>query len=213
MLQVWSLFAGWEGTAMVLALAYLFLAVKENILCWYAAFISSFIYAVVFWDVNLLMESALSVYYVVMAVYGWWQWRGGISGQSPSVYSEEPRRESPIIVWSKIKHVKALMAIVVVSLISGYLLSENTNAVWPYLDSFTTWASVFTTWLLTKKVLENWLYWIVIDFVSIFLYADRELYATVLLFSVYTVMAVFGYRQWRKNFQQSTVNDASLQAG
>jgi nicotinamide mononucleotide transporter len=71
----------WEAVAVVLAIAYLLLAVKENILCWLFAFMSTAIYTVLFWDVSLLMESALNGYYMAMAVYGWYQWtRGGRNG-------------------------------------------------------------------------------------------------------------------------------------
>jgi len=99
--------------------------------------------------------------------------------------------------------------VVLISLISGYLLNRHTEAAWPYLDSFTTWASVVTTYMVTKKVLENWLYWIVIDSLSIFLYLDRGLHLTALLFVGYTVIAIFGFYQWRQSHQQAKVTLAS----
>ena len=75
----------------------------------------------------------------------------------------------------------------------------------PYIDSFTTWGSVITTFMVARKIVENWMYWIVIDAVSIFLYIDRELYQTVGLYSIYLVLAVIGYLAWRKAyFQQRT---------
>ena len=71
----------WESVAVALAIAYLLLAMRENILCWYCALASAAIYTVLFWDASLPMQSLLSVYYVGMAIYGWWQWRRG--GESP----------------------------------------------------------------------------------------------------------------------------------
>ena len=151
----------WEAVAVVFAIAYLLLAVRENILCWLFAFMSTAIYTVLFWDVSLLMESALNVYYMAMAVYGWYQWtHGGHNG------NDEPHQLG-VQSMSGRQHVLVITATAILVLISGYLLSEHSSAVWPYVDSFTTWASVITTYLVTQKYLQNWLYWIVIDAVSI----------------------------------------------
>ena len=182
-----------EVTAVVFAMAYLLLAVRENVLCWLFAFLSTAIYTVLFWDVSLLMESALNVYYMAMAVFGWYQWtRGGHNGGS------EPHALA-VQTMSGRQHDLVIAAIAVLTFVSGFLLSEHSSAVWPYIDSFTTWASVITTYLVTRKYLQNWLYWIVIDTVSIPLYIDRGMGLTAVLFAAYVVIAVFGYRGWRKH--------------
>ncbi len=185
----------WEAVAVIFAIAYLLLAVRENILCWLFALLSTAIYTILFWDVSLLMESALNVYYMAMAVYGWQQWtRGGSNG------GDEPHALG-IQSLSIRQHVLVIAAIAILSLVSGYLLGEHSSAAWPYVDSFTTWASVITTYLVTRKYLENWLYWIVIDTVSIPLYIDRGLNLTALLFVAYVVIAVVGYFKWRDHFR------------
>lgn len=186
-----------EVTAVVFAMAYLLLAVRENVLCWLFAFLSTAIYTVLFWDVSLLMESALNVYYMAMAVFGWYQWtRGGSNGDdlphALTIRSMSGRQQALVI-----------SAIVILSLVSGYLLSEYSTAAWPYVDSFTTWASVITTYLVTRKYLQNWLYWIVIDAVSVPLYIDRGLSLTALLFVAYIVIAIFGYFKWRQHFHNT----------
>jgi nicotinamide mononucleotide transporter len=187
----------WEAVAVIFAIAYLFLAVRENILCWIFAFFSTAIYTVLFWDVSLLMESALNVYYMAMAVYGWYQWtRGGHNGNNES-------HTLSVQSMSGQQHVLVITATVILVVISGYLLSEHSSAAWPYVDSFTTWASVITTYLVTRKYLQNWLYWIVIDMVSIPLYIDRGLNLTALLFIVYTVVAVIGYFSWRSHLHNN----------
>ena len=192
----------WEMAAVILAVFYLLLAVKENILCWLFALMSTAIYTVLFWDVSLLMESALNVYYMAMAVFGWYQWtRGGHNGGG------QPHALA-VQSMSARQHVLVIVAIVVLSSVSGYLLGEHSSAAWPYVDSFTTWASVITTYLVTRKYLQNWLYWIVIDAVSVPLYIDRGLGLTALLFAVYIVIAVFGYLKWRNHFQ----NDGQARA-
>lgn len=187
--------SAWEMLAVILAIGYLLLATRESLWCWYCALASTAIYTAIFWNVSLLMESALNVYYMVMAVYGWWQWRqGGQQHEGVQVHR-----------WSPTQHAITFVIIVVLTLVSGFLLERNTGAAWPYLDSFTTWASVITTWMVAQKVLENWLYWIVIDSVSIGLYADRGLYLTALLFVAYVIIAIYGYSAWRRHEQQLPV--------
>tara|TARA_R110002073_G_scaffold83269_8_gene198681 strand:+ start:542 stop:1147 length:606 start_codon:yes stop_codon:yes gene_type:complete len=184
----------WEIAAVVLGIAYLVLAMRENILCWYAAFISTGIFLVIFWDVNLYMESALQIYYLGMAIYGWFQWQKGHTDDG----------SLPISSWMLVRHLQVIAAIVVVSGTSGYLLSTYTDASFPYLDSFTTWGAIVTTYMVAKKVLENWIYWFVIDGLSIYLYIDRELYFTATLFAAYLVIVVFGYLTWSRRFSKQS---------
>ena len=176
-----------EAVAVALGIAYLLLAVREHIACWYAAFVSTALSVYVFWGVSLLMESLLNVYYMGMAVYGWMQWRGGVHKGAELAVSRWPWRA----------HVAAIVGVLCLTAISGYLLLDRTSASWPFVDSFTTWASVVTTFMVARKILENWLYWIVIDAISIALYLDRGLYLYAGLFAVYLVIAVNGYRSWR----------------
>ena len=183
--------SGWEVAAVIFAIAYLLLAVKEKVLCWLFAFISTAIYTVLGWVVSLLMDSALNVYYMAMAVYGWYQWTHGGTDN----YAQQ--NALAVRSMSGQQHIIVITAIAVLSLVSGYLLARHSSAAWPYIDSFTTWASVITTYLVTRKYLQNWLYWIVIDVVSIPLYIDRGLNLTALLFVTYTVVAFIGYFSWR----------------
>ncbi|GMG86344.1 nicotinamide riboside transporter PnuC [Biformimicrobium ophioploci] len=182
----------WEVAAVILALAYLVLAMQEKISCWYAAFGSTLIYTFLFWDVSLLMESALQVFYLVMAVYGWWQWQ----------HRNENGETLEINVWPLRTHLLVLAGVGILTLGFGYLLQSTTDAALPYLDSFTTWGAVVTTYMVTRKVLENWIYWLVIDAVSIYLYLDRELYLTALLFVFYVVLVVFGFIRWHASYRQ-----------
>ena len=177
-----------ETVAVVLSIAYLVLAMRENSLCWCCAFFSTAIYVVIFGDVSLYMESALNIYYMAMAVYGWYQWRrGGVSGSGRAVCR-----------WDFEQHAIAILLILAGTLLSGYLLDTNTDAKLPYLDSFTTWASVMTTFMVARKVLENWLYWMVINSVSIFMFIDRELYQTAAMLGLYLGLSIIGYFAWRK---------------
>ncbi len=184
-----------ELIAVVFAIAYLVLAVRENILCWLAAGISTSIFLIIFWDVKLYMESGLQIYYLAMAGYGWHQWRR-VNDESSGLQ---------VSTWNVQQHVSAITVIALLSFFSGYLLRAGTDAQLPYLDSFTTWASVVTTFMVARKVLENWIYWLVIDSVSIFLYIDRELYFTSILFAVYIVIIFFGWYSWYRSYQQQGI--------
>lgn len=179
-----------ETLAVVLGIGYLLLAMRESSLCWYCAFFSTALYVWIFGDVSLYMESALNVYYMAMAIYGWLQWqRGGADKSGVN-----------IIRWTARQHILGVAIILAASVTSGYLLSSNTAAKLPYLDSFTTWGSVFTTIMVAQKVLENWLYWIVINSVSIYLYIDRGLDQTAAMFFLYLVLATIGFLTWKKAY-------------
>tara|TARA_Y100001970_G_scaffold182396_1_gene221915 strand:- start:213 stop:776 length:564 start_codon:yes stop_codon:yes gene_type:complete len=182
------MFIDLEIFAVIFAFLYLFLAMKQHIACWYAAFISTFLYILIYWDVSLYMESVLNVYYLVMAMYGWSNWN-----------RKSKTNKNYVISWSYLNHLIVVVLILILTIISGFYLSK-TDAVYPYLDSFTTWASVTTTFMVAQKVLSNWIFWIIINSVAIFLNLDRELYFTVYLLLIYQLMSVFGYYQWRKSF-------------
>lgn len=181
-----------EAIAVLLGIAYLILAMRENILCWYAAFASTAIFLWVFWDVSLYMESALQVFYLVMAVYGWYQWRGGNKSDETLAIS----------TWSLTTHIIVIASIVALSLLTGWLLQTYTDARLPFMDSLTTWGAIITTYMVAKKVLENWIYWFFIDGLSIYLYLDRELFFTAVLFAAYVVIVIFGYFAWQRSLRQ-----------
>lgn len=191
-----------ETAAVLLGVIYLLLAMRENILCWYAAFISTALSIYIFWDVDLLMESALQIYYLVMAVYGWYQWKYGAGSE----------QQLEISCWRLRTHLAVLALVLGCSALSGYLLTSHSQAAWPYLDSFTTWGSIVTTYMVARKILENWIYWLVIDSLSIFLYLDRGLYLYALLFMVYIVIVICGLLTWTRHYQiqgQNTLNNAT----
>ncbi len=180
-----------EFVSVAFGLAYVVLAARENVWCWPAAVVNTATAIVLFWDATLLMESALNVFYLVIAFYGWWQWQYGGDNKSVLAVSRWPIRN----------HIAAIVAVAVLTAASGRWLEASSSASFPYLDSFTTWSAVLCTWMVTRKVLENWLYWIVIDTVSIYLYIDRELYLYAILFALFTVIAVYGFYQWRANYR------------
>ena len=188
--QAWTAL---EAIAVVLAVLYLLLAIRQNIWCWLCAGASTAIYVYLFLNARLYMESALNVFYFAMAVYGWRVWSRGRADD----------HELPVTVWPAVAHGYAIAAIIAASLISGYLLSCYTDAAFPYIDSATTWGAIWATFLVARKVLENWWYWLVIDIASIFIYWSRDLQLTSVLFAVYVLMIPFGLVSWARSRREA----------
>ena len=177
-----------EITAVIFAILYLLLAVKQNILCWPAGIISSVLYFFIMQTAGLYMEAYLQIFYVGMGIYGWLQWRSGeITNSSFTVHT-----------WSKYQHLSAISIIIALSLLSGYLLARYTDAALPFIDALVTWGAVVATYMVAKKLLENWIYWFVIDTTSIYLFISRDLLLTALLFMIYIIIIYFGYQSWSK---------------
>ena len=180
---------GWiEILAAVLAVVYLLLAIRQSIGCWAAAFVSSCLYVWVLFGARLYMESVLNGFYAAMAAYGYWQWKGGAGGAVLHVHR-----------WTWERNALGLAGVMGLAAVSGYFLRRFTPAAWPFMDSAVTWASVFATFLVARKVYENWHWWLVIDSVCLCLYFTRRLYLTTLLFALYLVMIVIGMREWRRS--------------
>ncbi len=177
-----------EITAFIFAILYLILSVKQNILCWTAGILSFVLYFFIMQKAGLYMEAYLQVFYVVMGIYGWSQWSAS-NASNPSFI---------VNTWSKYQHMMTISIILVLSLLSGFLLERYTDAALPFLDALVSWGAVFATYMVAKKLLENWIYWFVIDATSIFLFIERGLWLSAVLFATYLVIIFFGYQSWNK---------------
>jgi len=184
-----------EILAVILAVLYLLLAIRQNILCWLCAAISTSIYVFLFIEAKLYMESLLNVFYFLMAIYGWYSWSG----------KKEYVTGLNISVWSFKAHFFASMVIILLSIFSGYFLSIYSDAIYPYLDSMTTYFSIWATYLVARKVLENWWYWLVIDLFSMAIYWSRDLEVTALLFAIYIVLIPFGMLAWKRSYNSQMI--------
>jgi nicotinamide mononucleotide transporter len=178
----------WEAVAVVLGLLYLVLAVKRSLWCWLCAFVSTAIYLVLFVNTALYMHVLLQVFYLAMAVYGYLDWRTGRSDAGEVV----------IRSWTVRQHTIAIVVMTAATLVNGWLLSKTAD-VSPYLDSFVTWGSVVTTWMVARRVIENWLYWLIVDAIAAYLYFTQGLVLTTLLFVIYLGIVVHGYFAWRRD--------------
>jgi nicotinamide mononucleotide transporter len=183
-----------EAVAVAFGVAYLILAIRQNILCWPAALVSSLLSVVLMFEARLYSESGLQVFYAVMAIYGWWQWRHGAAGP------DRATAELPIGTWPLRVHALAIGGTLAVSAVLGAALSR-TPAAFPYLDSFVTVASLVTTYMVANKILENWIYWLVIDGLSLYLYIARGLPLYAALFALYLVLIVVGFYRWQRDWR------------
>ena len=193
-----SIITTWHGItpvefwAVITSIAYAWLASRNNIWCWLFGIASPILtmYALYFYF-NLYAEVILQFYYIGMAIYGFYTWKfGGIK-----------HSEKPIEVWPVKKHILIIITGLLLSVILGYVLKNYTDAASTYVDSFTTVFAVFATYMTARRLLENWIYWIVIDTVSIFLYAGRGGHFFALLFVAYTIIAIYGFYNWRKLYR------------
>ena len=179
-----------EIIAVISAILYLLLAAKEDVKCWYAVIISSSLYFYIMYNAGLIMEAYLQIFYIVMALYGWFKWTKSIQINS----------KNRIRTWSNMKHFITISSVIILAIITGLILNKYSNAALPFLDAFTSWGAIITTYMVAQKILENWIYWFAIDSISIYIFLSRELYLTALLFFIYLIIICFGYASWRKKY-------------
>tara|TARA_X000001036_G_C20542000_1_gene750738 strand:+ start:289 stop:882 length:594 start_codon:yes stop_codon:yes gene_type:complete len=173
-----------ESIAVLFSITYVILAAKQNIWCWAFAAISVILYIYICFTTQLFAETFLQFFYLYMAAYGYYNWN-----KSGEINASQ---------WSASRHLFLILCGSVLAFLTGFYFATYTQAKMPIIDSFTTVFSIIATYMITKKILENWLYWIVIDVTSIYIYFNRDLHLTSLLFMAYTIISVFGYLYWLK---------------
>lgn len=191
--NIWQSFVEtsiWEWLGIAFSLLYLFFAIREKLICWLFAFISSAIYAYLCFSSHLFIESLLQLFYVVMAIVGYANW------------NTKTEQEEVIRVWPFKFHFINILLTLICSIVLAKLFIAFTPQKSPYLDALTTCFSLAATFMITKKVLENWIYWVIIDSALIYLYFVRGLQMSSVLMLLYTVMAIQGYFTWRKHYQK-----------
>ena len=183
-----------EWVTFVTGLIYVVLAAKKSIWCWLFALISSGLFVYLCIVGFLYLESILQSFYVIMAIVGYLSW------------NSQKDRPRDIQTWSVNQHLLNILLSGVVALILGFLFDHYTKQAAPYVDAFTTVFSLAATFMVTRKVIGNWIYWIVIDLVSIYLYASRGLELLSVQMFIYTLLAAYGFISWRKELKLQ-IND------
>ncbi len=179
-----------ELLGAILGLMYIFFSIRQSILTWPTGLITSALYIVVFLKSGFYADMGLQVYYVIISIYGWYFW---ISGKQKTEI-KLPVRKTSVRLWLKLTGTFVITYVFIL-----FILLNFTDSTVPYMDTLTTALSIIATWMLARKYIEHWLLWVFVDSVSVGLYIHKNLWPTVILFSVYTVMAVFGYLEWKKD--------------
>lgn len=181
-----------EIAGAILSLIYLYLSIKQKISLWIFGFLCSALYVVVFWQNKFYADMSLQFYYLAVSVYGWFNWKKG---------EQSIKHQLPIAKTSLKEGITLGLAALAIYFIYFYILQNYTDSPLPKADSFTTALSIVATWMLARKMIDNWLLWIVVDAVSAGLYFHKGLHVTAVLFVIYTAMAIIGYIQWRKDLK------------
>lgn len=190
-LTEWLLSNKIELLGAILGILYIIFSIRQNILTWPTGIITSLLYIVVFFQSALYAAMGLQVYYVLISIYGWILWLRGKKENSKSLLPVQFVNRK---LWIKI----AAVSVIIYTSILFILLNFSDSDV-PFIDSLTTSLSIVATWMLAKKYIEHWIIWIFVDIVSSGLYIYKNLWPTVVLFVVYTVMAFIGFIEWKKD--------------
>lgn len=184
-----------EILGVISSLLYLLFSIKQNILLWPTGMISAILYMIVFFHSKFYADMGLNVYYLFISIYGWALWS-----------KKESQGAGGGLGVSRISLKQGSILFLITGFFFtgiGLVLDRFTDSPLPYWDAFTTALSFTATWMLARKIIEHWIIWVIVDVVSMGLYLYRGLYPTLLLFAVYTVMAVIGYIQWKKTLQNT----------
>jgi nicotinamide mononucleotide transporter len=181
-----------ELLGAILGVVYVLFSIRQNILTWPVGLLSSILYVWIFFDSKLYADMGLQMYYVFISIYGWHEWLKG--------NQDNARAKLKV---SRLNLKLGLLLTVISLFIFGVIwliLINLTDSQVPIADSLATSLSIVATWMLARKILEHWLVWIFVDAFSIGLFIYKDLLPTVILFVVYTIMAVVGFIEWKKDF-------------
>ena len=177
-----------EALATLFGLLCVWLTIKQNILCWPTGLVQVFLYIFIFYDAKLYADMGLHIIYVGLGVYGWIYWRKSRqSGQRTVTHAKN------ILTW--------ILMMLIGTVASGYGFTTFTDASVPYLDSLVVMASLIAQWLMARKKLQSWFFWILADVVAIGVYSYKDLYLTSGLYFVFLLMAITGYLTWLKDMR------------
>ena len=180
-----------EAVAVLFGIVSVYLSTRENIWSWPTALVNVALFFALFLESGLYSDTGLQVVYFGLSIYGWYEWLYGGAGRTAITVSRTPRR-----VWMM------LGAIGVVSWgVLGAITSRLPGTALPYVDAATTTVSLLAQWMMTRKLLENWLIWIAVDVVYVAMFIYKGLYLTAFNYGIYLALALLGYIAWKKSLE------------
>lgn len=192
---VWTIERLPEIIATITGLLYIIYSVEQKVIAWPYGIVSSAIYIYVFYEAGIYADIVVYIYYVVIGFFGWYLWKKGDSDKSKLKITKVSLKPGIILFFFTI-----LFFVII-----RFLLIHYTNSTVPNLDALTTALSFTATWMLTRKIIEHWIIWIIVDSISIGLYLYKELYPSIILFTIYTILAFVGYFNWLKEWKKPEV--------
>jgi nicotinamide mononucleotide transporter len=181
-----------EILAIIASLAGVILSMGRKSLAWLCNILASGLYGYIFWKSGLYSDMELQGFFILMAAHGWWNW-------SQSEVNWNPERASKAQISG------GLLIALLFGAGSGYLHTLYFPTVsFPYLDATLTGLSIYGTWLATKRKIENWIVWIIVDLAYVCMYLSKGLWGTAVLYGVFILLAIKGYVDWRKQLKDRT---------
>lgn len=171
-----------EIIGVIFTLLYVFLIIKNNVIAWPFGIIGCIAYFIIFLQQGLVLDSMTQIVFIVQCIIGWWNWK-------------RPEKEFPLS-WSRKRNTMVLISITILICLSLSIISTLIGGKMSILDGLTTSMSITGTYLLTKKKIDSWVYWIIVDSVFIFLFWISGLYLSSCLYLVLLIMAIIGLRRW-----------------
>jgi nicotinamide mononucleotide transporter len=170
------------------------LAAKNNIFNWPIAIVSVIIYIFIFYDSKLYADMGLQVYFFLMNAYGWYFWTKN---------RDKADAQTPVSMMTRKESILSVIGVSFFTIALGFILRNNTDAAFPFIDSFCTACSLIAQVFLARKVLQNWLIWIFVDIIYVGIYISKELYPTAIMYALYVYIAWMGYREWKKTLTET----------
>lgn len=187
-----------EILGTVVGLFYLYWEYKASMKVWIAGIIMPAISLVVYWNAGLYADFGINIYYLLAAIYGWIVWQYG---------RKEKEQFRPIVRTPNKSWLPLAIVFAATFLLIGLILTHFTDSNVPWWDSFTTALSIVGMFMLARKWLEQWLVWIVVDIVCSGLYIYKGIYFYAALYAAYTIVAVFGYLEWKRKMNATQIAD------
>jgi len=195
-LQTWWQGQSWlEIIGVITGLLCVYLAAKNIIWNWPFAIISVVIYIFIFFNTHLYADMGLQFYFLAMNIYGWYFW-----SKKPAVDVK-----TPVMIISRKEIIISIAAIIIFTFILGSVL-KYTPASYPFIDSFCTACSLIAQVFLARKILENWLIWIFVDFIYVGVYLFKGLHLTAIMYVIYVAISLIGYIDWKKEYKMQLTN-------
>ena len=185
-----------ESWAVIFGTIYIVLVLRENVWCWFWGILSCSLWAWASFNLyNLYVDAILNIFYVLMGFLGIYQWKFG----------GKEKKALPITQLSVNQHIMIVAGGLILTVIFGFIFDKFTEAEKTYLDSFTTAFAIFATFMTIQKKLDNWVYWIVVDVLYVYIYGMQGAVLFMALYIIYCIIAVRGFFEWRKTMRLAKI--------